>query len=55
MNPFLGNQSPYVAISNPFNQYKNNIQSNVQLLKRRFPHEDPNKIKDLLEELDGNI
>lgn len=54
-NPFASSQYAYAGFNNSFGQYKNSYQDNLQLLKRRFPYEDGNKIKDLLEELDNNL
>lgn len=45
----------YAGFSNSFNQYRSSFESNLQWLKRKFANEDPNKIKDLLEELDNNV
>jgi hypothetical protein len=35
-NPFSGGQLIYSDV-NSFTQYKNSLESNLQLLKRRFP------------------
>jgi hypothetical protein len=48
-NPFTFGQFAYSGFNNAFIQYKNTLEDNWQLLKRKFPQEDSNKIKDLLE------
>jgi hypothetical protein len=54
-NPFAVGQFVSSGFSISFNEYKNSFNDNLSLLRRKFPFEDSNKIKDILEELDNNI
>ena len=48
-NPFASHSNIYSGLGNTFLQYTNNLQGNMELLKRRFPLEEDSRIKELLE------
>ena len=54
-NPFASHESVYAGLNGTWFQYGRCLQENLELLRRRFPLEDQNKIKNLLEELDNNL
>lgn len=54
-NPFSTNLNTYSALSNSYQNYSLGVESNVQALRRRFPQQSGKKLRELLEEMEGNL
>ena len=54
-NPFAGMSKFHSGFVSPYQHYNMGVESNLQLLRRRFPNESVKKMKGLLEEMDGDL